>query len=58
MFVGKVKAVEVDNVNGFIYLLRNNRIKRRTIKDSYILTTHMPNGGKLKCVISVNPFVH
>ena len=51
MFVGNVKAVEVDNDNGFVYFIQRNRIKRRKINDSYIQTTHMPTGGKLNLVL-------
>ena len=51
MFVGNVDAVEVDNDSGFVYFLRNNRIKRRTINDSNIKKTHASTEGKLKLVI-------
>ena len=54
LFVGKVKAVEVDNDNGFIYFLQHNRIERRTFNDSHIQTTHKPTEGKLKLVLLVS----
>ena len=48
MFTGDVKAVEVDNDNGFVYLLEDYRIRRRSINVPSIQTIYVHTEGELK----------
>ena len=51
MFVGEVKVVEVVKGNGYVYLLENYRIRRRSMNDPSIQTIYTRTEGKLKLVI-------